>query len=124
MEINPYLRNPDLKRFRNPGVDTVSTPHLLSQSRKHNGQSFLRMFEKVVQLCFSFKTNNYVHFNENAFENPKIEQKIISRIFLAKIYHKLIVHYWNMKKHVFLSKNQDGIVEDYWIMHFWIPQSC
>ena len=24
-----------------------------------------------------------------------------------------------MKEHVFLSKNQDGVVEDYWIMYFW-----
>ena len=28
-----------------------------------------------------------------------------------------IVHYWNMKEHVFLSKNQDSIVEDFWIIH-------
>ena len=29
-----------------------------------------------------------------------------------------IVHYWNMKEHVFLSNNQGGIVQDYWIIHF------
>ena len=29
-----------------------------------------------------------------------------------------IFHYWNMKEHVFLSNNLDGIVENYLIMHF------
>ena len=29
-----------------------------------------------------------------------------------------IVHYWYKKEHVFLTNNQDSIVEEYWIIHF------
>ena len=30
----------------------------------------------------------------------------------------IFFHYWNMKERVFLSNNQDGIIENYWMMHF------